>query len=60
MCRAVCRRAERRIAALAETDTVSPDITSYVNRLSDYLFVLAKKINFMAGKQEKTWSKPCE
>ena len=60
VCRAVCRRAERRIAALAETDTVSPDITSYVNRLSDYLFVLAKKINFMAGEQEKTWSKPCE
>lgn len=60
VCRAVCRRAERRIAALAATDTVSPDIMSYINRLSDYLFVLAKKLNFIDKQEEKTWRKPCE
>lgn len=60
VCRAVCRRAERRIAALAATDTVSPDIMCYINRLSDYLFVLAKKLNFIDNQVEKTWRKPCE
>ena len=43
VCRTVCRRAERRIAALAETEIVGQEIMQYVNRLSDYLFVLAKK-----------------
>jgi cob(I)alamin adenosyltransferase len=60
VCRTVCRRAERRIVTLAEAETVSPDIMRYVNRLSDYLFVLAKKLNFAAGMSEKTWSNPCE
>ena len=59
VCRTVCRRAERRIAALAETDIVGTDIIQYVNRLSDYLFILAKKINFNAGQQEIIWEKPC-
>ncbi len=60
VCRTVCRRAERRIAALAETEVVGEDIMRYVNRLSDYLFVLAKKLNFMDNQPEKTWLKPCE
>jgi len=55
VCRAVCRRAERRIVALSETAPLSPDIMQYVNRLSDYLFVLAKKLNFLAGRKEITW-----
>jgi cob(I)alamin adenosyltransferase len=59
VCRTVCRRAERRIAALAETEIVGQEIMQYVNRLSDYLFVLAKKINFNAGEQEIIWQKPC-
>jgi cob(I)alamin adenosyltransferase len=59
VCRTVCRRAERRIAALAETDIVGHEIIQYVNRLSDYLFVLAKKINFNAAQQEILWQKPC-
>jgi len=59
VCRSVCRRAERRIDALADVAEVGPDIVRYVNRLSDYLFVLAKKINFNARKQEIIWQKPC-
>lgn len=60
VCRTVCRRAERRIADLATTATVGPDIVKYVNRLSDYLFILAKKINFNSGHPEILWEKPCK
>ena len=59
VCRTVCRRAERRIVELAESATVSPEVQQYVNRLSDYLFVLAKKLNFIAGNSEKTWQNAC-
>lgn len=59
VCRTVCRRAERRIVALSEEATVSPEVQQYINRLSDYLFVLAKKLNFIAGKSEKTWKNVC-
>lgn len=60
VCRTVCRRAERRIVALAEEAIVSPEVQQYVNRLSDYLFVLAKKLNFIAGKSEKIWENVCK
>jgi cob(I)alamin adenosyltransferase len=60
VCRTVCRRAERCIVALAEEAVVSPEVQQYVNRLSDYLFVLAKKLNFLAGKQEKIWQNACK
>ena len=60
ICCTICRRAERRIVALAEEATVSPEVQQYVNRLSDYLFVLAKKLNFMAGKSEKIWQNACK
>ena len=59
VCRTVCRRAERRIAKLSESAKVGTEITQYVNRLSDYLYVLAKKINFNAGQREIIWEKPC-
>jgi cob(I)alamin adenosyltransferase len=55
VCRTVCRRAVRRIVALSELSQISPEILQYVNRLSDYLFVLAKKINFNANRSEIVW-----
>ena len=55
VCRTVCRRAERRIVALSEVAKISPEILQFVNRLSDYLFVLAKKINFNANQSEIVW-----
>jgi cob(I)alamin adenosyltransferase len=58
--RTVCRRAERRIAALAEEADVGDDIQQYINRLSDYLFVLAKIINFNSGKTEIIWQNACK
>ena len=60
VCRTVCRRAERCIDALAEKAIVGQDIIEYVNRLSDYLFVLAKIINFNAGQQEIIWQNACK
>lgn len=60
ICRTVCRRAERRIATLAEVATVGPEMQQYVNRLSDYLFVLAKIINFNEGVPEILWENACK
>ena len=55
--RTVCRRAERRILALAEEAYVDPALISYVNRLSDYLFILARYFNFIEGVAEIIWKK---
>jgi cob(I)alamin adenosyltransferase len=60
VCRTVCRRAERCIVALSEEAVVSPEVQEYVNRLSDYLFVLAKMLNFLAGKDEIIWQNACK
>lgn len=49
VCRTVCRRTERRILAMAETCDVNDTLLQYINRLSDYLFVLARKINLQAN-----------
>lgn len=54
VCRTVSRRAERRILALTEEIEVSADVLRYVNRLSDYLFVLARHLNVSKGIQEIT------
>ena len=59
VCRTVCRRAERRILELAQHARVDDYVLQYVNRLSDYLFVLAKIINFNAGQSEIIWQKSC-
>jgi cob(I)alamin adenosyltransferase len=46
--------------ALAEVAKITPEVLQYVNRLSDYFFVLAKKINFNAGKSEIVWQNVCK
>lgn len=60
VCRTVCRRAERCIIALAETAEIGDEILQYMNRLSDYLFVLAKKINFNKHIGENLWENACK
>lgn len=55
--RTVCRRAERRILSLHETEPVSSVLLAYVNRLSDYFYVLALRINFLQGTEEILWQK---
>lgn len=53
--RTICRRAERRVIELAQTETVNPYIIQYLNRLSDLLFQLARLINQADGKAELLW-----
>ena len=57
LARCVTRRAERSIIALAEKKTVRSEIIKYVNRLSDYFFVLARKINFDLDVEDIEWEK---
>ena len=59
VCRTVCRRAERRILAMAEEHEVTENVSAFVNRLSDYLFVLARKMNLLAENDEIYWDKNC-
>jgi len=49
VCRTVCRRAERRVVALARTEALNPVLVRYLNRASDHLFVLARRLNAAAG-----------
>ena len=60
ICRCVCRRTERRILSLAESHEVDEKIIRFVNRLSDYLFVLSRKCNIDADAVENFWDKSCE
>jgi cob(I)alamin adenosyltransferase len=53
--RTVCRRAERRIVELADKKEVNTNLIRYINRLSDYLFVLARKINQDHHHDEISW-----
>ena len=53
--RAVCRRAERLVTALAEREPVGPNVLPYLNRLSDALFVLARHENHRKGVAEPLW-----
>jgi len=53
--RTVCRRAERRVVALAVLVPVEEIVIRYLNRLSDFLFVLARLVNHRQGQQENPW-----
>ena len=54
--RCVCRRAERNVVALSELETVAPILVQYLNRLSDYFFVLARFIGKELGAEEVVWT----
>jgi cob(I)alamin adenosyltransferase len=53
--RTVCRRAERRVVSLSETEEIPGVVVIYLNRLSDLLFTLARLANRRAGTGEVTW-----
>jgi cob(I)alamin adenosyltransferase len=55
LARTVCRRAERDVVALARRESVNPQITIYLNRLSDLLFVLARVCND-EGRKDELWA----
>jgi cob(I)alamin adenosyltransferase len=53
--RTVCRRAERRVTALAAREEVSPRLVHWLNRVADLLFVMARWANLRAGVPDRTW-----
>lgn len=55
VCRTVCRRAERLIVALHQESPVDPLVLQYMNRLSDYFFMLARYLCKEAGAPEILW-----
>jgi len=57
LARAVCRRAERSLVTLSRLQTVSEVPISYLNRLSDLLFVMARSINNAAGQEDVLWER---
>lgn len=55
--RTVCRRAERETVRLSERATIDPETVVYLNRMSDWLFLLARKFNFQAKNADVEWQK---
>jgi cob(I)alamin adenosyltransferase len=53
--RCVCRRAERLATALNDMEPLQPETLIYLNRLSDYLFVLARKLSYDLKANEIKW-----
>jgi len=58
ICRAVCRRAERRISPLVESKECDAETLKYVNRLSDFLFTIARYAAKLDGRGETIYTRP--
>lgn len=58
MARTVCRRAERTVVHLAGQEAVDAEVVTYLNRLSDLLFTLARLANARGGHGDVVWKKP--
>src|SRR5690606_25834731 len=54
--RTVCRRAERLSVALSQGAAINPAVIQYLNRLSDFLFDLARWVNAQSGEDEQKWA----
>ncbi len=55
LARTVCRRAEREVVALTHEEPMNPAVLTYLNRLSDWLFALARAENAVAGVGDVQW-----
>ncbi len=56
VCRTICRRAERNLVYLKDSEDVRSELIKYLNRLSDYFFVLARYLSKISGEQEEVWN----
>ncbi len=57
LARTVCRRAERRLVALGRETVQNPHSLAFLNRLSDLLFVLARRLNRYHGREDVHWQR---
>jgi cob(I)alamin adenosyltransferase len=57
LARTICRRAERKLVQLSQNRIVAPTMITYLNRLSDWLFVQARYANHKAGVADVPWKK---
>lgn len=57
LARTICRRAERLAVALAQSQTVEPNLLAYLNRLADWLFVQARYANHAEHVEDVVWQK---
>ena len=55
VCRTVARRAERAVVALGAEEALNPTPRQYLNRLSDFMFVLSRVLNLMHGGDDVYW-----
>ncbi|MDY3978742.1 MAG: cob(I)yrinic acid a,c-diamide adenosyltransferase [Tidjanibacter sp.] len=55
VCRTVCRRSERNTLNVTDYHNVPEDVLTYLNRLSDYLFILSRKVGELSGAKEILW-----
>ncbi|HWP08039.1 MAG TPA: cob(I)yrinic acid a,c-diamide adenosyltransferase [Polyangiaceae bacterium] len=60
LARTLCRRAERRVLAARHEGSVRDEVVHYLNRLSDLLFVLARRANAEAGVEDVPWQPKAE
>jgi cob(I)alamin adenosyltransferase len=58
LARTIVRRAERECVDLAQNEPIRPEVVQYLNRLSDYLFVMARYVNHEAKLPETKWIPP--
>jgi cob(I)alamin adenosyltransferase len=58
--RVVCRRAERRVVTLSRSTELSTEALTYLNRVGDLLFVLARYANSAAGKPDVAWERAAD
>uniref|UniRef100_A0AAX7SX91 Corrinoid adenosyltransferase MMAB n=1 Tax=Astatotilapia calliptera TaxID=8154 RepID=A0AAX7SX91_ASTCA len=58
LARTVCRRAERSVAPIVRSGEADPDVAKFLNRLSDYLFTVARYASMKEGSEEKIYKRP--
>jgi len=60
VCRTICRKAERCMYKINKQGNMDKKALKYINRLSDYFFLLARKQNFVHNVKEIIWENPCK
>lgn len=56
VCRTVCRRAERRVVSLSHEEQIDVQVIIFLNRLSDFFFILARYLGWADGVEEVKWN----